>query len=331
MATLYRAFLSGVVDDNPLLIGATTLNSTGLSNLPAVTAPDILWLALDPDGVAGTPELVKVTAHTAAATSCTIVRGQQTSKGGGAARQHLQNTVWMHVVSPDDFDELPFKKLTTTGDLLYASAANTASRLAIGTTGQVLEVVGGVPTWGQVDAAGIASDAVTTAKILDANVTTAKIADANVTLAKLAAAAYAQPATANTLAYRDASGRTQVATPVSGTDAANKAYVDAVGNGAWQGPLTLANTHTGTVVYRNVGNVIVVECRGLAGGNGNPVVGTLPVGYRPNFGTSAGVLVNSTNSVLMMSLATNGDLSQSIGALGATQYWGSIICQRDNS
>ena len=37
--------------------------------------------------------------------------------------------------------------LTTTGDLLYASAANTLARRAIGTTGQVLTVTGGLPTW----------------------------------------------------------------------------------------------------------------------------------------------------------------------------------------
>ena len=35
----------------------------------------------------------------------------------------------------------------TTGDLPYASASNTLSKLAIGTTGQVLTVSGGVPTW----------------------------------------------------------------------------------------------------------------------------------------------------------------------------------------
>lgn len=34
-----------------------------------------------------------------------------------------------------------------TGDLLYASAANTLAKRAIGTTGQVLTVSGGVPTW----------------------------------------------------------------------------------------------------------------------------------------------------------------------------------------
>lgn len=34
-----------------------------------------------------------------------------------------------------------------TGDILYASAANTLSKRTIGSTGQVLTVVGGVPTW----------------------------------------------------------------------------------------------------------------------------------------------------------------------------------------
>lgn len=36
---------------------------------------------------------------------------------------------------------------TTTGDIIYASSANTPARLGIGTTGQVLTVSGGVPTW----------------------------------------------------------------------------------------------------------------------------------------------------------------------------------------
>ena len=37
--------------------------------------------------------------------------------------------------------------MTTTGDIEYESATGVASRLAIGTTGQVLTVAGGVPTW----------------------------------------------------------------------------------------------------------------------------------------------------------------------------------------
>jgi hypothetical protein len=37
--------------------------------------------------------------------------------------------------------------MTTTGDIEYESGTNTASRLAIGTTGQVLTVSGGIPVW----------------------------------------------------------------------------------------------------------------------------------------------------------------------------------------
>jgi len=41
----------------------------------------------------------------------------------------------------------PQSIMTTTGDTLYASAANTPARLGIGSTNQVLTVAGGVPTW----------------------------------------------------------------------------------------------------------------------------------------------------------------------------------------
>jgi hypothetical protein len=36
---------------------------------------------------------------------------------------------------------------TTTGDMIYASSANTPARLGIGSTGQVLTVAGGIPAW----------------------------------------------------------------------------------------------------------------------------------------------------------------------------------------
>ena len=42
---------------------------------------------------------------------------------------------------------------TTTGDIIYASAANTPARLGIGSTDQVLKVSGGVPAWGAAPAA----------------------------------------------------------------------------------------------------------------------------------------------------------------------------------
>jgi hypothetical protein len=41
---------------------------------------------------------------------------------------------------------------TTTGDIIYASAANTPARLGIGSTDQVLKVSGGLPVWGAASA-----------------------------------------------------------------------------------------------------------------------------------------------------------------------------------
>jgi hypothetical protein len=43
----------------------------------------------------------------------------------------------------------------TTGDILYASASNTLSKLAVGSANQVIQSVGGVPTWKTVNLSGI--------------------------------------------------------------------------------------------------------------------------------------------------------------------------------
>ena len=46
--------------------------------------------------------------------------------------------------------------LTTTGDTLYASAANNPARLGVGSTGQVLTVASGVPSWSTPGTSGLA-------------------------------------------------------------------------------------------------------------------------------------------------------------------------------
>lgn len=69
----------------------------------------------------------------------------------------------------------------TTANILLQNLGGTATWSQVSKTGAVLADLGGT-----VSASQIASDAVTTVKILDANVTTAKILDANVTANKLA-------------------------------------------------------------------------------------------------------------------------------------------------
>lgn len=114
MPAIYANVVSGTLTDSPLLIGATSANSSNFASLPTVTAPDFLWLTLDPLGTAGAPEIVKVTAHTAASTTVTITRAQQST----TARQHLVSTAWDHAVTADDMRPGAVSYAQTTADEL---------------------------------------------------------------------------------------------------------------------------------------------------------------------------------------------------------------------
>jgi hypothetical protein len=47
--------------------------------------------------------------------------------------------------------------MTTTGDMLYEASPTTAARLPIGSSGQILTVSGGIPTWAAAPAGGVTS------------------------------------------------------------------------------------------------------------------------------------------------------------------------------
>lgn len=101
MTTLYANGKAGIITDNPLLIGGTSINSANFAALPVIAAPAIMYIILDPTSVAGVPELVRVTAHTASATVITVVRAAQ----GTTARQHLVNTIWRLPVTQYDLEQ----------------------------------------------------------------------------------------------------------------------------------------------------------------------------------------------------------------------------------
>ena len=94
-------------------------------------------------------------------------------------------------IYPVPFSGIQETKLTTTGDTLYASAANTPARLGIGTTGQVLTVSGGLPAW--------------------ATPTT-------VTTPVLTVSKYANNFTTTSTTFTDMTGYSITRTPVSGTN-----------------------------------------------------------------------------------------------------------------
>lgn len=71
----------------------------------------------------------------------------------------------------------------TTGDLLYASGTNTLAKRAIGTTGQVLTVSGGVPTWAAPAGGGKVLQVVSTTYSTQASSSSSTYADTGLSLA----------------------------------------------------------------------------------------------------------------------------------------------------
>lgn len=102
MPVLYSNFQTGTITDNPLSNVATTVTSSGFSSLPTITSPDYMWITLDPLGTAGSPEIVKVTAHSSSATTITVTRGQQ----GTSARQHNSGVIWANSATKSDFEQM---------------------------------------------------------------------------------------------------------------------------------------------------------------------------------------------------------------------------------
>lgn len=71
----------------------------------------------------------------------------------------------------------------TTGDTLYASASNTLSKLAIGSSGQVLTIAGGVPTWATPATAPVTSVSATDSTLTISPTTGAVLAGINLATA----------------------------------------------------------------------------------------------------------------------------------------------------
>lgn len=116
---LRRNNISGTITDNPLLIGATTINSPGFVDLPTVDTTNHLLLILDPTETNGAAEIVRVTAHTAASSTVTVVRGAETT----TPRQHALGVTWHHGPVTTDYAETltSSTRPTTphTGELIY--------------------------------------------------------------------------------------------------------------------------------------------------------------------------------------------------------------------
>lgn len=175
---------------NNVSSGDTSMSLTGTTTNWPTTSNGPFYMVIDP-GLA-TEEKVLVASRTTGSLS-SITRGVD----GTVAAAHTAGATCYPVFTAVDADQANkvASTLTTKGDLLVTDGS-ALNRLAVGTNDYPLLAdsasTNGVK-WGQIPAAGLATDSVTTAKILDSNVTTAKIANGAVTAAKLDASAAIQP------------------------------------------------------------------------------------------------------------------------------------------
>lgn len=174
MARLYDDFIDGTTGAD-INSSDTALSSAGLVDLVAVSGANYVYITLDADGSAGAPEIVKITSHTAAASTATIVRAQL----GTTARAHLAGTDWVAAAYQSDFERL---------DTLDTQvAALGATDTAIDTRLDLIEA----DDW--VTQNRIGPSAVTSSELADFNVTADKIATDAVTSSKIIAAAVTGP------------------------------------------------------------------------------------------------------------------------------------------
>ena len=147
VATTPATSITGTIANNQLANSAITINGSAISLGGSVTLPgDIESVtASSPLTGGGTSGAVTIGIQSASTTQSGAV---QLSDSTSTTSSILAATPTA-VKSAYDLAAaaIPNTLTTTTGDIIYASGANTPARRAIGSTGQVLTVAGGVPTW----------------------------------------------------------------------------------------------------------------------------------------------------------------------------------------
>lgn len=133
MAAIYSNFQQGTLSA-AINASVTAITSDAFASLPAVAAPDVIHIVIDPGRSAGEPEIVTITAHTAASTSITVTRGAQSS----TARSHSLGIGWSHAWTKADADLMPHRVLTTKGDLVVGTGSNNIDRHGVGINGSML-------------------------------------------------------------------------------------------------------------------------------------------------------------------------------------------------
>jgi hypothetical protein len=161
---------------------ATVQNGNNLLGGATISAGETFTVVIDPD--TALEEIVDVTA--VSTNTLTIVRGIENA---GTGQAHSAGAVVRHMVTGRDLREANehIENTTTAHGITLANLVKTTDTGTVSTAMLAANAVTTAKiTDANVTAAKLASDSVTTAKIVDSNVTTAKIADSAVTSAKIA-------------------------------------------------------------------------------------------------------------------------------------------------
>ncbi len=134
---IWTDFVSGTLASTLDAVVAGTpqsMLSEGLRKFPAVVAPNIVKIALDPFSDA--PELIHVTAHTNGANTATIVRLATPPQ---PLRQHITGETWVHGPTAEDFNDFQTQLdnqfhtsiFTAANQTLVSSASNTPVAVSV--------------------------------------------------------------------------------------------------------------------------------------------------------------------------------------------------------
>jgi hypothetical protein len=188
----------------------------------------------------------------------------------------------------------------TAGDLLYASGSTAISKIAIGTSGQILTVSGGIPSWQPAPATGVTSFSAGTTGLTPSTGTTGAV-----TLA-------------GTLAVANG-GTNGTATPTAGTVAYGTGTAYAFTSAGTSGQVLQSNgssaptwvTPAGGVTLSNdtstASNLYPTFASATSGSVSTIFTGNARLLYKPSTGEFQSTVLNATNGIVVNSATVSED------------------------